>query len=317
ILSSNIENAEVEIFSLQKKHANPFYFLSNKISVKYGNGWRYYSLLSYLIFCKKNKHKVIVESMGRLSLECGILAKAIRLHDIYFHEHVGLNSFKKAIQLIKIFSYYIAKKVIVLTSHDYNLLTTKYGIKNVIQIPNINPFDTSNNIIKPYDQRENIVIAVGRFTEQKNFNELIEIWHEANIPNWTLYIIGDGPNKRILEKAIAGMSSIKMFKTTDEICNYYNAAKIYAMTSLYEGLPMVLIESQSFGIPSVAYDCPTGPAEIITDNVNGFLIPFKNRELFIQKLRKLTSDDNLSNIFSTNAIKNSRKYNADAIIHKW
>ncbi|HHT8110268.1 TPA: glycosyltransferase, partial [Escherichia coli] len=224
---------------------------------------------------------------------------------------------KKAIQLIKIFSYYIAKKVIVLTSHDYNLLTTKYGIKNVIQIPNINPFDTSNNIIKPYDQRENIVIAVGRFTEQKNFNELIEIWHEANIPNWTLYIIGDGPNKRILEKAIAGMSSIKMFKTTDEICNYYNAAKIYAMTSLYEGLPMVLIESQSFGIPSVAYDCPTGPAEIITDNVNGFLIPFKNRELFIQKLRKLTSDDNLSNIFSTNAIKNSRKYNADAIIHKW
>ncbi len=46
-------------------------------------------------FCKKNKHKVIVESMGRLSLECGILAKAIRLHDIYFHEHVGLNSFKK------------------------------------------------------------------------------------------------------------------------------------------------------------------------------------------------------------------------------
>ncbi|MCV4732336.1 hypothetical protein OFB80_31065, partial [Escherichia coli] len=74
--------------------------------------------------------------MGRLSLECGILAKAIRLHDIYFHEHVGLNSFKKAIQLIKIFSYYIAKKVIVLTSHDYNLLTTKYGIKNVIQIPN-------------------------------------------------------------------------------------------------------------------------------------------------------------------------------------
>ncbi|HCN9087824.1 TPA: glycosyltransferase, partial [Escherichia coli] len=153
-----------------------------------------------------------------------------------------------------------AKKVIVLTSHDYNLLTTKYGIKNVIQIPNINPFDTSNNIIKPYDQRENIVIAVGRFTEQKNFNELIEIWHEANIPNWTLYIIGDGPNKRILEKAIAGMSSIKMFKTTDEICNYYNAAKIYAMTSLYEGLPMVLIESQSFGIPSVAYDCPTGPA---------------------------------------------------------
>lgn len=71
------------------------------------------------------------------------------------------------------------------------------------------------------------------------------------------------------------MSSIKMFKTTDEICNYYNAAKIYAMTSLYEGLPMVLIESQSFGIPSVAYDCPTGPAEIITDNVNGFLIPLK------------------------------------------
>ncbi|MGR4376734.1 hypothetical protein K8Q52_00430 [Escherichia coli] len=49
ILSSNIENAEVEIFSLQK-NANPFYFLSNKISVKYGNGWRYYSLLSYLIF---------------------------------------------------------------------------------------------------------------------------------------------------------------------------------------------------------------------------------------------------------------------------
>ncbi|VDA79070.1 GalNAc-alpha-(1-_4)-GalNAc-alpha-(1-_3)-diNAcBac-PP-undecaprenol alpha-1,4-N-acetyl-D-galactosaminyltransferase [Klebsiella pneumoniae] len=120
--------------------------------------------------------------------------------------------------------------------------------------------------------KKNCVLAVGRLTYQKNFEALIQIW--ANLPEhirsaWELHIAGDGENKDTLRKLISELnvtSSVKLLGNVSNIKTEYLTASVLCMTSRYEGLPMVLIEAKDFAIPVISFDCPTGPAEIITDD---------------------------------------------------
>lgn len=90
------------------------------------------------------------------------------------------------------------------------------------------------------------------------------------------------------------------------------------MTSRFEGLPMVLLEAQSYGLPIVAFDCDTGPAEIIDHNINGLLVEPGNINGLINSLLELI---NLSNIeyekMSSNAVKNSVRYSVNPIVKQW
>lgn len=98
----------------------------------------------------------------------------------------------------------------------------------------------------------------------------------AQAPDWRLLIIGDGPERDALRRQIedAGLErQVSLLPATANVADYYRQASLYLMTSRYEGLPMVLIEAMSFGLPLVAYDCKTGPAELIDDGVNGYLVP--------------------------------------------
>ncbi|WP_434378362.1 glycosyltransferase [Klebsiella pneumoniae] len=61
-------------------------------------------------------------------------------------------------------------------------------------------------------------------------------------------------------------SSVKLLGNVSNIKTEYLTASVLCMTSRYEGLPMVLIEAKDFAIPVISFDCPTGPAEIITDD---------------------------------------------------
>lgn len=72
------------------------------------------------------------------------------------------------------------------------------------------------------------------------------------------------------------------------------------MTSIYEGLPLVLLEAKAWGVPVIAYDCPTGPREIIENGKDGFLIESGDHLGYIQKLNELANDDELYYSFSRN-----------------
>ena len=89
------------------------------------------------------------------------------------------------------------------------------------------------------------------------------------------------------------------------------------MTSLYEGLPMVLIEAKSCGLPIVSFNCPEGPADIIRNEEDGFLIEPENVDLFVDRLTKLMNDSYLRSKFSQMAQKNSLEYSSANILLKW
>ena len=99
--------------------------------------------------------------------------------------------------------------------------------------------------------------------------------------------------------------------------NVYHNASILALTSRYEGLPMVLLESKAFGIPSVSFACKCGPKDVIEDGKDGILVPEGNVQEFASALAKLMSDNALLQEMGRNALSSSKKWDFNTIMPQW
>ncbi|MBO2888632.1 glycosyltransferase, partial [Providencia rettgeri] len=165
--------------------------------------------------------------------------------------------------------------------------------------------------------RQNIALAIGRLSYEKNFERLIEIWNKSEHPDWSLIIIGNGDEYSKISNLISNKSDITLIKNSSQLEDYYNNAKLFLMTSRFEGLPMVLIEAQYFGIPSISFDCKTGPREIIVNNETGYIIPYDNDELFKNKLNKLTTDKSAIAKMNKKSLAFSDNFSPNKILKQW
>jgi glycosyltransferase involved in cell wall biosynthesis len=114
-----------------------------------------------------------------------------------------------------------------------------------------------------------IVLAVGRHVAQKGFDLLLRAWVDVarQRPDARLRIVGDGPLRAAHEALAAQLGvadSIEWLTPTPQIERLYREAAVFVLASRYEGMPLALLEAQALGVPAVAFDCPTGPAEIVT-----------------------------------------------------
>ena len=207
---------------------------------------------------------------------------------------------------------------VVLTNEDKGY----WGMDNNISvIPNaLN--NTFRNIDLKETERTNKIIAVGRLAHQKHFSELIHIFSAIHdkAPDWGLEIIGNGPDKDRLQKLIDGLglkSKVTLSPVTSTIQEKYLTAGIYAMTSRYEGLPMVLLEAQACGLPIISYDCKCGPKDIINDGIDGYIIPMGDRQLFADKLLELIKDQELRLRMGNAAVVSSKRFDEERIMRLW
>lgn len=104
---------------------------------------------------------------------------------------------------------------------------------------------------------------------------------------------------------------------TDDVNYYLSRAQICVMTSRAEGLPMCLLEAKDFSLPSVSFDIPTGPNEIIEDGVNGYLIAPFDCEDMAEKLARLMEDESLRAEFAAHAQDNMEKFRLESILRDW
>lgn len=163
------------------------------------------------------------------------------------------------------------EQLIVLTEQD-KTDWKKAGCTNVICIPN--PCSLDGHII-PMKSKKNVLLAVGRLHEQKGFDLLLQAWKpiEENHPEWALRIVGEGPKREELEALVKTLKlkRVALLGRTNEVINEYTSASLFVLSSRYEGLPLALIEAMWCGTPAVAFDCPHGPAELLTNN-RGWLV---------------------------------------------
>lgn len=169
------------------------------------------------------------------------------------------------------------------------------------------------------------VLYVGRLDYiQKRVSRLIKTWSkiEKEFSNWHLSIVGVGDEEEALKDQVKrmGLQNISFEGYQDPI-SYYERASVLILTSEYEGFPLVLAESMSFGVVPVVYASYPAVYDIIKNKKNGLIVEPRNGKFVVDEmaftLATILKEDNKRNKMAQEAIKTSQKYSIDVIYHQW
>lgn len=173
---------------------------------------------------------------------------------------------------------------------------------------------------KLYSNRSNVILNVGRLVKSKNQDLLIKAFSNINIKNWKLVFIGDGPMLSEYNKLVNVLNlndQVIFVGKTNNVAQYYNTSKIFAFTSEHEGFPNALIEAMYFELACVSTDCPSGPAELINHNDNGFLIPVGDQVQLEKQLTKLMNSSSLCSKMGKKAYEKALNFETKIVSGKW
>jgi glycosyltransferase involved in cell wall biosynthesis len=165
------------------------------------------------------------------------------------------------------------------------------------------------------------VVYVGRLSRQKDIGSLLAIWHivRQRHSDWQLHIYGEKGDieDSFWQQLREDGNGVTVHLPTKDILDIYRKYAILLLTSRYEPFGMVLPEAMSCGLPVVAFDCPYGPADIITDGMDGFLIKDRNTKDFADKVCLLIENPDLRRQMGGSAIHSSQRYRVDRIMPVW
>jgi glycosyltransferase involved in cell wall biosynthesis len=239
------------------------------------------------------------------------------------YEHIAFAAATGIWARLRWWSYRRLDAVVSLTKEDHAQFAAIS--KRALVIPNYVPLPASRDPGK----REKLLLAVGHIEYRKGLDRLLWALKEplqAN-PDWKLVFVGGGDIGHSQQWYVAYLHAltrmlhlanrVELCAATHRIEEWYRRASIYVMGSRLEGLPMVLLEAKSHGLPVVSYDCPTGPKEIVRHGVDGFLIP-NDLTAFAAAARALMDDDDLRQRMGEAAIEDIRlRFVASRICPQW
>ena len=273
-------------------------------------------------YLRENKIDVLitVEAMtGVLSI---LAAKTTRCkHVVWEHANFYQNQGSRWIQKIRQLELFCTDAYVVLTERDKNNFINNFKIKtNLEQIYNI----ANQQSDHMYNINSKTIISVGHLRKVKNFVVIPDIAKRvfARYPDWNWKIYGDtnGDQYQLIKNKIDefGLQNHVLFcGRCSKMDTAYQQASIYVMTSLQEGLPMVLLEAKVNKIPLVSFDIETGPDEIIREGINGYLVPAYEIETMADKICRLIEEPELRKNFSDCTGLDLEKFSADMILKRW
>ena len=241
------------------------------------------SLLILFYEILKNRNILVLCFQGNIycTLLCKLLGVKIIVRSNSAPDGWGQNLFKHYC-FKYIFSF--ADKIIVNSFEFKKKFKKRFNLKAICIY---NPLDKKEIIRKSkikskisFNNNYLNIISVGRLTDQKDQITLLKAINEIkNILNFRLIIVGRGKEKKYLEKYILEKKLNKKVKIIGFQKNPYNLIKssdLFILTSLYEGLPNVLLEALTLKKFVISSDCPTGPKEILLNGRGGYLFKIKD-----------------------------------------
>ena len=183
--------------------------------------------------------------------------------------------------------------------------------------------------VEPYKGiRKKMVVSTGRLVDFKRFEDLISAFMRIadKYPDYKLTIYGEGPYRKILEEHIDELektypdvkSRVFLPGDTSNVADAIKDASVYVLSSLGEGMPNSLMEAMALGLPVVATDCSGGgPASLITDGVNGRLVPVGDIDKMASVIDELLSDEDIRNSLGREAAKLQTICSLEAITGQW
>jgi glycosyltransferase involved in cell wall biosynthesis len=198
------------------------------------------------------------------------------------------------------------------------------GVKDrqVVVIPNIVAPASSASVARAAVPTELNILCVGRLDEQKGFAFALEIFARVleRFPDARLTIAGEGPlGEELKQKAIAlGLAErVDFAGRVGNLADHWARADVFLFTSLYEGFPNALAEAMANGVAAVAFDCPTGPSELITDGVDGYLVPLGDVEAASARCVELLADPDKRRRVGERARRVTDRYSGRRIGKLW
>lgn len=208
------------------------------------------------------------------------------------------------------------EKLVLLTESDMRHNRNVWS--NVTVIPNARTF----NCDVPAELECNRVIAVGNLFPVKGFCRLIDAWsivHQRH-PDWMLSIYGEGYLRDELQAKIENLhleNVVKLEGRVVDIQKVYLKSSFSLISSYEESFSLTLIEAQTCGLPVIAFDGPLGPSEIITDDVDGYLIQNDDKQAYADKVCLLIENKELRKKLGYNAFNNAKRFMEDKVMAQW
>lgn len=349
LANSLVDDYEVNIVSTYKLYEKPVFKLNDKIKIKYlmtdlkpnkqelKQSLKKLKLITFFKELKKSfkilklKKNLMIEVIKNCDSDVIISTrdihnnwlskygrdKTLKIGWEHNHHHNNKRYINKVTKSVLGLDYFV------LVSKD---LTKFYSEKlkdkkvKCVYIPNsINFFPQE----KAKLETENL-ISIGRLSHEKGYLDLIDIFKELHqkYPDSKLNIIGDGPDRKKIEKKIRDNKLedyiiLHGFQEKEYINKYLEKSSVYIMTSYTESFGLVLLEAFAYGIPCVAYSSAEGANEIISDNWDGYLIKDRDKNKMIKRICELLSNRNRRLIMGANGIKKAQEFNTQKTKQKW
>lgn len=318
---------DICIISLTEDQQEPFYLLHPEINrYRLGKKWinpgpGYLPLIGKLRkFLKEQQIDIIIDIDIVLDV-LSIPATRRMKTKVVSWEHFNCEFEQQILyrRLISRLTVHFADYIITLTEEDKENYRKILGRKTQISaIYNIVSKMKRNEDVP----RENWIVTAGRLTHQKGIEYLAEVAVSVlkKHPDWKWMILGDGEDRTILEQVIAENKleeQLILEGTVDQVKWYLDRAKLFVLTSRYEGFGMCLVEALQMHVPCVSFDVKIGPSEIIADHQNGILVPAFECEQMIQEIDKLIDNPDKLEEMSANTMIGFERYQAESIKEKW
>lgn len=321
----SVHNYQVIIWSLHTSDGTPFFEVAEDIVVNHLNivyPKKYVGKVKSLYLLKKLLNKLDVKDSYVIGtnhvINCLLPFTSLRKYNVIFGcEHLNYDSAVPLTKKIRTFCYSKLDSLIVLTQSDVEQYERYIPSLKTLAIPNEISFYTEE--INDYSIKR--VLAIGRLELQKGFDIMIDDIGDImkDFPNWTLTIVGSGTMEEELLDKISKKSirNIEILPPTKNVEQLYLSSSFYLMTSRNEGFPMVLLEAQATGLSVLAYDCPTGPREIIINNETGFVVNIQDKTEFRNRFKELLINESLRLKLGVNAKNKILRFDRENTFKLW
>lgn len=232
-------------------------------------------------------------------------------------EHMNYGACPKYSRMIRRKVYPKLNAVVLLTKGDASNYTF-VAPEKIYVIPNSLSFDNET----PAELDHKRILSVGRLTAQKWFQKLLEAALEIKekLPDWKIDIFGEGEEKEDLLRIIKENNLdgyVHIHEPVKNIKEQYMKSDMLAVTSRWEGFPMVILEAEACGLPVVSFDCDYGPGDLIKHGGNGYLVPVGDAHAFAGRVVEIALNKEKRKGMGRMSFENAQKYRESEVFRLW
>ncbi|WP_322996667.1 glycosyltransferase family 4 protein [Castellaniella sp.] len=294
------------------------------LAALWGNLRRFLALRHLL---RRRRPAVVLGMMTRGSVLSVLASRGLSCRVVVTeHTHPPIQNLPSSWQRLRRWAYPRAHAVIALTKGSAQWLDAQVPGVQAQVIPNAVHWPPANEeprleAARPPGRLR--LLAVGRLHPVKGFDCLLQAFAQlaSFCPDWDLTILGEGPERAALEAqrdALGLQDRVSFPGRVGNMGDWYAAADLYVLSSRAEGLSNALLEAMASGLPCVAFDCDTGPREIIRDGIDGVLVrPVQDPEALAGHLVALMMDPALRARYADRALDVRDRFSTARIMALW